>query len=349
VTRRADDLGLAPAFDEERVAAAWQRLARARADRRRGRSPVLAFAAAAALGMAVAAVAIGWRGPDAPATRPVPGALVSRDPAIPVAAGAVIDRGVDLDDGSRIALAAGALLHVLGNDGAQFVTLLEGGTARFEVTPGGPRRWTIETALATIEVAGTIFTVESSPDRLVVAVERGLVIVRGDRVPGRLARLSAGDRLAIEPSPLPEPEPEPEPVKPRPPPRTVSPPPPTLDDLLAEADRLRAAGRHTAAADLLEHAVDADPDHPAAGLASFTVGRLALDVLDQPDRAAAAFARVIDRGRPAALLEDAHARRAEALLEAGRRDDAAAAIDAYERAFPASPRAAALRARLDAP
>jgi tetratricopeptide (TPR) repeat protein len=121
----------------------------------------------------------------------------------------------------------------------------------------------------------------------------------------------------------------------------------TMREVLVEADRLRAAGKGAQAADLLDEAIARDPDDPGAGVAAFTLGRLALDTLGDPERAAVAFARVIELGSPAGLVEDAYARRADALLRAGRLDDAERAIDDYEAAYPKGRRAAALRARLD--
>jgi tetratricopeptide (TPR) repeat protein len=122
----------------------------------------------------------------------------------------------------------------------------------------------------------------------------------------------------------------------------------SLRSSLSAADALRASGHPSDAADLLDRALSRFPDDPAAGLAAFTLGRLALDVLGDPSRASAAFARVIALGSPSSLLEDAHARRADALLRAGRLDDAEDAILSYEHAYPKGRRAAALRARLDA-
>jgi transmembrane sensor len=112
-----------------------------------------------------------------------------------------------------------------------------------------------------------------------------------------------------------------------------------------QADALRAAGKVGEAAALLDRALTVDSRNPGAGLAAFTLGRLALD-LDQPTRAARAFQRVIELGSPHGLLEDAYARRAEALIRAGDHAAAEAAVGDYERAYPDARRAAALRARL---
>jgi transmembrane sensor len=121
---------------------------------------------------------------------------------------------------------------------------------------------------------------------------------------------------------------------------------PTVESALAAADHLRSTGDAAGAADLIDSALRADPRSPAAGLAAFTLGRLALDRLGDPARAARAFERVIELGSPHGLLEDAYARRAEALIRAGDRPAAEAALAAYEHAYPAARRAPALRAKL---
>jgi hypothetical protein len=102
---------------------------------------------------------------------------------------------------------------------------------------------------------------------------------------------------------------------------------------------------------VLEDALAASPGGTGAtaGLAWFTLGRLAAEALDDPARAERAFAHVIRLGDPASLVEDAYAHRAEALLAAGRRAEAADAIAALAAAFPADPRLRSLRARLAAP
>jgi len=76
--------------------------------------------------------------------------------------------------------------------------LLGDGRALFDVQPGGPRKWSIEAGLATVEVVGTRFTVTREAVRVTVEVERGTVLARGERVPERVKRLVAGERLDVE-------------------------------------------------------------------------------------------------------------------------------------------------------
>jgi transmembrane sensor len=103
-----------------------------------------------------------------------------------------------LDDGSRVELAPAARLAVVENSSRAFVTRLQRGRVQFDVEPGGPRRWSIEAGLATVEVVGTRFAVTRASERVTVEVMRGTVLVRGERVTDRVQRLGAGDRLVIE-------------------------------------------------------------------------------------------------------------------------------------------------------
>lgn len=104
---------------------------------------------------------------------------------------------IELSDGSRIWLSSGGRLQPLHSTGTSFSAIVTQGRADFDVRPGGPRQWIVECGLATVEVVGTAFACERSPGRLRVAVRHGVVLVRGDRVPERARRLSAGESLDI--------------------------------------------------------------------------------------------------------------------------------------------------------
>jgi transmembrane sensor len=136
-----------------------------------------------------------------------------------------------LSDGSRIWLSPGAGLDPVESTGTRFSAIVTHGHADFDVRPNGPRHWTIECGLATVEVVGTAFACEREAGRLRVVVKHGTVLVRGDRVPDRARRLSAGESLelvagalaapttavspdakanvGVEPAPVAAPEPEP--------------------------------------------------------------------------------------------------------------------------------------------
>jgi transmembrane sensor len=104
---------------------------------------------------------------------------------------------IALAEGSRILLSRGAHIEPLDSSGTVFSAIVTQGRADFDVRPGGPRRWIIECGLATVEVIGTAFACEREPGRLRVVVRHGVVLVRGERVPHRARRLSAGETLEV--------------------------------------------------------------------------------------------------------------------------------------------------------
>nr|HEX4317896.1 FecR family protein [Kofleriaceae bacterium] len=402
-SRRLGEL-LTPAIDEARIAAAWQRIGAAkRAPARTRRGLVIGFGvaglAAAAAALLVVVLSSRSVGPLAVATGT--GGAGASAPAA-VSAGALLDapataaRTVTLDDGSTIELAAGAQLEVLDNDADRFVTLLHHGRTHFDVRPGGPRRWEIESSRATVEVVGTAFVVSADDRQLVVSVERGVVVVRGERVPGRVVRLTAGQQLVVDDSQLADaarpaqaqaqpavaapvvaapavaapavaaPAVAAKPLEARSgsgsgsktdapvhaivtPSHPAATPALSLSAALALADTQRGHGDAAAAADTIVRALAAAPRDESAGLAYFTLGRIYLDDLSQPSRAASAFEHVIALGSPHSLLEDAYARRAIALRASGRSDDAARALAAYDAAYPHGVRRSELHQLFGAP
>ncbi|MCC6872850.1 MAG: FecR domain-containing protein, partial [Sandaracinaceae bacterium] len=287
---------LRPALDEAAVARLHRRLRAAR-ERRPARKLVTGSLVLATMIAAAITVAL-WDGE--PPRENAPGALASR--ATTLEAGTSLRvRALALDDGSRIELGQSARMEVLANDGERFVTALRAGRGRFDVRPGGPRRWSIETDLASVEVVGTAFTVDRTPSGLRVEVERGVVLVRGERVPGRVQRLTAGGRLEIAEPVATRPAPAPIEAAPAPmpePPRTQArPAPPSLAETLARADGERSAGRPEVAARILADALARRPSDPSASLVAFSLGRLELE-LGQPDNAAAHFGAMITRRSP---------------------------------------------------
>jgi len=104
-------------------------------------------------------------------------------------------RSVQLSDGSSIRVAQQSRLEVVSNDANTFVTALSRGSATFEVNPKARRRWIVEVGLTSVEVVGTRFTVVRTDSEVTVSVTKGLVLVRGDTVPGGQQRLGAGQAL----------------------------------------------------------------------------------------------------------------------------------------------------------
>lgn len=289
-------------------------------------------------------------------------------------------QSAELGDGSRIELGKGRLT-ALENTDRSLVLKLDHGRALFDVHPGGPRRWSIETGLATVEVVGTRFTVTRSATQVVVEVERGVVLVRGDNVADHVQRLVAGDRLVVEerrsvaPPALSASDP---PTSASDPPTSASDPPPDriktvasppewndlaqkgayseaydklgtrgiaaqvekadLDQLLTLADVARLSGHPADAVGPLQRIVTEHRADARAALAGFTLGRLHLDSLGDPARAAADFRSAIGLRLPSALLEDAHLRWIEAAARAGDPKQAQEAYDRYRSHFSQSSR-----------
>jgi transmembrane sensor len=328
--------------DEARVSRMWRGI-EAREQKARGRRSPMRVVAPVALAAAAVAVAwIAWPKSDPSVVR-APGALHLEDGAALRASGG--PRTLRLDDGSRITLSEGARIVPMRNDGRTLTLLLARGRARFEVEPHGPRTWSIESGVATVEVVGTVFTVERGDGWARVEVEHGVVVVRGERVPDRVARLTrgesilVGERHAAQPMPTAPSEPRPSATRdpePRPRARENASPAPVREDaeaLMARADAARRDGRMDDAVELLTRAMADDAD-PAAGVAAFTLGRLELDVLHHADRAASAFDRALSLTLPPRLREDASARLVDARLAADQLALAERAADAYLRAYP---------------
>ncbi len=359
---------------EEAVARVWQGI-EARAGRPRFR-PSRGLVGLLVAGAAALVVFVGYGRRDPGPLRFADGrAIVAVDAP---ASGAVLA----MSDGSRIDLSGGARLEPLESSASIFVAILERGRAHFEVRPGGPRRWQIECGLASVEVVGTGFRCERGPGRLEVAVEHGVVLVRGERVPDRARRLAAGESLevleavaapsAAESGP-PGSEESPAPTAA---PRAASAPVRSwrelardghhheafailgaqgfqkltrhvgVNDLLVLADVARLSGHPADAVAPLERILSDFPADPQAPLAAFAVGRLELDALGRPARAAVALNRALALGLPESLREDVRARLVEAYLRAGNRAAARAAADAYEREFPAGRYTQSIESRL---
>lgn len=267
---------------------------------------------------------------------------------------------VALSDGSFVTLDPGAKAQVVANQPDRLTLLLKSGGVRFEVKPGGRRRWLIEAGVASVEVVGTIFSVHRSTAGVSVSVERGTVLVRSDQLPDRLVRLDAGHFVFArargdEPAkPAPAPVEAERPVTPpphAPPPKPSPVPPPDWrtpassgdfeaawaalgepgfrarvaasrdpEELLLLSDLARATQHWAPAAAALSRLLEVSPGDPSA---AFMLGRLELEQLSRPAEAAKHFA-----GVSGPLAGDARVREVEALAAAGQLDLAIAAAHA---------------------
>jgi transmembrane sensor len=130
---------------------------------------------------------------------PAPGPLALSDGDLAEGDHGVELRGplVGFDDGSHVELDGDARVELLENTGSQVRLWLHRGRTRFDIVPGGPRRWVIESGEVTVEVLGTAFVVERDPHRIRVEVERGSVLVRGVEVPEGMRRLGADESIEV--------------------------------------------------------------------------------------------------------------------------------------------------------
>jgi transmembrane sensor len=102
----------------------------------------------------------------------------------------------ELPDGSTIDLDAGTALHVR-YDRSQRTVALEKGEAAFDLMRDARRPFLVTTRAATVRVLGTAFTVADRGERLVVAVERGTVLLVPLGRDADAVELGAGERIAI--------------------------------------------------------------------------------------------------------------------------------------------------------
>ncbi len=257
-------------------------------------------------------------------------------------------------------------LEVTHNSPSRVGFNLLSGRAHFEVVPNRMRSFVVEAHPYRVEVIGTVFEVERSAREVSVAVQRGKVRVYGpqgaqDVVAGQVQRF-ARDVAQIEPGAAPEPaaaeqgdsaEERSEQTRARARaskrsaralPRwrslsqsgdyeaafeSLSRGEAVEDDpaeLMDAADAARLSGHPQSAVQYLERVVRGHARSPVAPLAAFTLGRVYLDKLGQPDRAAQAFELARGLAPAGSLAQDALAREVEALSKGGM------AQKAYQRA-----------------
>ena len=254
-------------------------------------------------------------------------------------------------DGSSVTALSPATRATLeeSSDTRTVVRLAEGGAARFEVTPGRPRTFTVLAGDVTVTVLGTVFTVEREGATARVAVSRGRVRVAW---PAGSAELAAGES-GVFPR-------EDAPVAPPTSPQTIDARPAAAKasasatgsarsgqgvaaedpaELLRVADEARIAGDGARAVATYRRMLVACPRAPRAPLASFSMGRVLLELLGRPREAALAFAAA----RSGQLAEDALGREIEAWTRAGDAAKARERAEEYLRLYPTGRRAKSVR------
>jgi transmembrane sensor len=204
-----------------------------------------------------------------------------------------------------------------------------------------------------------------------------VVLVRGERVPDRVQRLLAGQRLEVRAEVVPAAPaasaasaPKDAPARPAhaAPPRAEwrelstrgdyagayrllgseglgaeSTESRRVDDLMALADVARLSGHPADATGALARVVREFAKDPRASLAAFTLGKIHLADAAGAGLAARDFGDALRLGLPSSLVEDAYANRVAALRRTGDEGAARATAIEYADRFPASERARALR------
>jgi transmembrane sensor len=113
--------------------------------------------------------------------------------------------------------------------------------------------------------------------------------------------------------------------------------------LMDAADAARLSGHPQSAVQYLERVVRGHRKSPVAPLAAFTLGRVYLDKLGQPDRAARAFELARSLAPSGSLAQDALAREVEALSKGGHADKANLRAQEYLKRYPSGRRVRAVQ------
>ena len=274
------------------------------------------------------------------------------------------DMVVDLDDGSRLELAARSRVEMVESSASALSVRLNHGRVECDLKPRPGRRFAVLAAGVEVRVTGTRFSVELSPDkrRVAVAVTRGSVEVYWPHGGEQSRRLTAGEQLSIDlsrpaseaaPSAAPEGSVAPELAAPdasaaaegaevagnREPVTREPRPALTLEnssarELLDTGNAARRGGDSAGAARAYELLLSKFGSDPRAGLAAFELGRLRMGPLHDLNGAVQAFRRAIALAPGSGFREDAMARLVEAYAALGRSGDCQSARDAYLKSYP---------------
>lgn len=269
-----------------------------------------------------------------------------------------------LTDGSRVSLlGAGSRVDVLQQTPVLVRTQLSVGSARFDVRHDAARVFEVESGDVKVRVLGTAFSVAREGAFTRVSVERGAVRVQWT---GGETVLAAGQFGSYPPVIAPRGSAEPlgelaggvaeeatswrklagrgafgeafkliggasKAVRDEP------------NDLMLAADVARNSRHPAEATRYLTRVADGFPRDKRAPLAAFTLGRVLMEDLGQPARAADAFKRAQQLAPRGPLASDALAREVDAAQRAGQVDRARQLAARYLEQFPNGPQAQRLR------
>jgi transmembrane sensor len=350
-------LRVSPLWSPEQTERLPQRLLLAR----RRRAIVRAVSAVSAA-VAVAAGLWIWS-PKTPA-------LLPAAPAVASAVSPQSERDFALADGSQVSLlSAGSRVEVLEQTAALVRTQLGAGSARFDVRHDQARIFEVESGDVKVRVLGTAFSLVREASFTRVSVERGAVRVQwtggeaflsagqSGLYPPPASAADAGKSAATEPvadlagsvgeeasswRKLAKRHAYTEAYKALAPvaSKSVHDEP---SDLMLAADVARLSRHPGEATRFLSRVSDAFPRDSRAPLAAFTLGRVLLEDLGQPGRAADAFRRAQQLAPKGPLASDALAREADAAQRAGQAERARQLAARYVDLYPDGPQAQRLR------
>jgi len=291
-------------------------------------------------------------------------------PALASAVSPQSERDFALADGSHVSLlGAGSRVVIVEQTAALLRTQLGAGSARFDVRHDEARVFEVESGDVKVRVLGTAFSLVREGLLTRVSVERGAVRVQWT---GGEAFLSAGQAGLYPPPPIPADAG-----------KSAAPAEPLADlassvgeeasawrklakrgdypaaykalapvaksvhdepnDLMLAADVARLSRHPGDATHYLSRVSDAFPRDKQAPLAAFTLGRVLLEDLGQPGRAADAFRRAQQLAPKGPLASDALAREADAAQRAGQAERARQLAARYLDLYPDGPQAQRLR------
>jgi tetratricopeptide (TPR) repeat protein len=332
---------LKPALDERRKTAQFERIAE-RLERPRSAWPRIAWPAVAVVLAAVVFVVGRTSAPVGGAPSDV--AVLEGD-------------AMTLLDGSRVVLDPAGRLRLATLTPEAIRLVLEQGTVDVSASHVAGRSFVVAAAGYEVHVVGTRFRVSrSGASGVAVTVSDGSVEIRREGQAGVVQALGAGQTwsVALEPAakvepPRPLPEPvvalEPEAAESAAPPVAKS-GAPTAKQLFERAQAARAQGKLDEAAALLRTLRRLHPSDPRASLAAFELARIQLDTRGDPKEADQALKEAIESAPAGAPhLEDAEARRVQALEAAGDHAGCVAAKNAYLARYPKGVHRAQVSAR----
>lgn len=280
---------------------------------------------------------------------------------------------VDLEDGSRMELAAHSRLSVQKQVRDEFRLKLDEGKVECDVVHNPKRQFFVQAAGVVVRVTGTRFSVDvkehsdqgETAQYVEVSVSRGSVEIQRTDGTMPVRRLTAGERWAMRisdgvtpthsattevgASATPEPEAQPTPVAGalRAKNQVAAEPLEDARALLEKGRVARREGNPQAAAQAYQQLLSQYPHDSRAGLAAFELGRLRMDRLGDPKGAVAALNQAIQLAPSSNVREDAMARLVDAYHRMGQKESCGSAQRAYLSAFPAGVHAVTVRVRCD--